>query len=70
MILDYIKKPEVTGINKSYRQIKTGHELIRRDSKLFYYNSLYIFMKLKFSMMRNLKWVSSITLLLNIYCSI
>lgn len=55
MILDYIKKPEVTGINKSYRQIKTGHELIRRDSKLFYYNSLYIFMKLKFSMMRNLK---------------
>ena len=55
MILDYIKKPEVTGINKSYRQIKIGHELIRRDSKLFYYNSLYIFMKLKFSMMRNLK---------------
>lgn len=54
MILDYIKKPEVTGINKSYRQIKIGHELIRTNSKLFYYNNLYIFMKLKFSMMRNL----------------
>ena len=35
MILDYIKKPEVTGINKSCRQIKIGHELIRIDSKFF-----------------------------------
>lgn len=36
MILDYIKKKtEVTGINKSCRQIKTGHELIRTDSKFF-----------------------------------
>lgn len=35
MILDNIKKTEVTGINKSCRQIKTGHELIRTDSKFF-----------------------------------
>lgn len=30
-----LKKTEVTGINKSCRQIKTGHELIRTDSKFF-----------------------------------